>query len=502
MPRHRGHPPKAKFKAGSTKVSARLNAVLLFPAALQPPGPVADAARQLEVAVAARVLAGYLCSLLGPRDLLALFTATGCTRHPTGHQQQQRQAAAAAAAGGAGRVPRRPGVRGSVWHSAPGPQTWWAASLTAAALGRGAPLHISGSQRPATAAWPGLLLTAEQAAHAAGGDGGGVGGRGDDDRCTDGGSVHVLEDILESGGVDQHSDEHVYPVAHLADLGHRVLRKACTRVAAAVVGSDTEWAEAGSSWGGSSWGALRVCVHPGPEVTQQVVISCQRCRNRWATARTAAAISGLPKRHYYLAALSAQARRGHVGEVVLFRLHRPAATALGADLPHGDPNRVASLQDTVAYLVVERAGNTLVSVDGCHDYSFGDPRGDPSAYLLHVAATWWLARTEGRGGGGGDGAPAPAPEQPPDAAAAAGAAGAAAAPPLPLPLPPLPPPPPPGTAAGSARGDGVGPGAVEFFNDGPVPTAGLRAYKAQYRGFLIKVCKGRRPPMGLLERPA
>ena len=36
----------------------------------------------------------------------------------------------------------------------------------------------------------------------------------------------------------------------------------------------------------------------------------------------------------------------------------------------------------MGYVVTERVGRTVVAVDGVHDYSLEDPRGDPSAPLL------------------------------------------------------------------------------------------------------------------------
>ena len=55
------------------------------------------------------------------------------------------------------------------------------------------------------------------------------------------------------------------------------------------------------------------------------------------------------------------------------------------------------------YLLTERVGRTIVSVDGVHDYSVSDPRADPSAWLLHVCAKWWSIG--GAAGGMGDAEP-------------------------------------------------------------------------------------------------
>ena len=80
-------------------------------------------------------------------------------------------------------------------------------------------------------------------------------------------------------------------------------------------------------------------------------------------------------------------------------------------------------------MITERVRDTVVSVDGVHD--FGElPAGthsrvDPSAYLLHEAAAWWRAQH----------------------------------------------------------------GGCRWVNDGPVPTPGLRAYKARYGGFLLPILK-------------
>ena len=80
----------------------------------------------------------------------------------------------------------------------------------------------------------------------------------------------------------------------------------------------------------------------------------------------------------------------------------------------------------IGYLLTERVCKTIVSVDGVHDYSVGDSRADPSAWLLHVASKWWCSK-EGRGESE---------------------------------VQPL------------------------WLNDGPVPTPGLLRYKSQYHGHL------------------
>eukprot|EP01051_Picozoa_sp_SAG22_P019800 SAG22_NODE_3770_length_1536_cov_2.702157_2_plen_165_part_00 len=100
-----GPPPKPG--PNSTKVSARLNAAVLFPAACR--RSLASGSGTAELEGCARVLASYLGALLGPKDLLALFTATGCTRYPPGHRARVAARPPPVAA-----RPRQ-GVQGAVW---------------------------------------------------------------------------------------------------------------------------------------------------------------------------------------------------------------------------------------------------------------------------------------------------------------------------------------------------------------------------------------------------
>ena len=169
------------------------------------------------------------------------------------------------------------------------------------------------------------------------------------------------------------------------------------------------------------WGAQ---VYTVATLDRRLVGRCMRLRNIWWTnrnRRVGGTASGQPsndsrppKRPYYLTSLLAlAAKRGtqpaEGPAVALFVITRPQAES-------GE-----EAETVVGFLLTERVGRTIVSVEGVHDYSTAktDPRADPSAWLLHEAVKWW--RSEGD-------------------------------------VEPL------------------------WLNDGPVPTPGLLAYKHQYRG--------------------
>ena len=272
------------------------------------------------------------------------------------------------------------------------------------------------------------------------------------------------------------------------DRSDRSFRKACRRMDAVLQQQDdnaavdkTNAAAGEEEEQEQQQRRLRLSVHTGEEVTKALVGNCMRCRNIWERRRAAdrsdadaadAAAAGAaaggggeqrdeepaasgdssvqsgrrsakppPKRNYYLSSLMSKRllKDGRPNpDVALFVITRDAAqqpppqiqmahtNAVEGSEPEPEPETQPVAAGLVAgYLLTERVGRTIVSVDGVHDYSVSDARADPSAWLLHVAAKWWSG--EGRGDGGV---------------------------------------------------------APVWLNDGPVPTPGLLRYKSQYHGEL------------------
>ena len=178
------------------------------------------------------------------------------------------------------------------------------------------------------------------------------------------------------------------------------------------------------------WGAQ---VYTVATLDRRLVGRCMRLRNVWWTARNrrVGPASGQPnndsrppKRPYYLTSLLALAAKhgtqpAEGPAVALFVITRRQAESESVE--DCEETEESSAETVVGFLLTERIGRTIVSVEGVHDYSTAktDPRADPSAWLLHQAVKWW--RSEGD-------------------------------------VEPL------------------------WLNDGPVPTPGLLAYKHQYRG--------------------
>ena len=184
------------------------------------------------------------------------------------------------------------------------------------------------------------------------------------------------------------SREYVYELATLATRADRSFRKKCRR-------AEAELASRG----------LHVEPHAGAAITDGLIDACESCRKKWMARRAADSRAaarragvryngppwaGVPKLSQFLHALR-QSRRlpdGSINFALALFVVREASTA---DAPTG----VATTPSAgghgavTGYVVTERVGRTVVAVDGVHDYSVEDPRADPSALLLHVAAQWW-----------------------------------------------------------------------------------------------------------------
>jgi hypothetical protein len=160
---------------------------------------------------------------------------------------------------------------------------------------------------------------------------------------------------------------------------------------------------------------LQLSVHTGTAVTKALVGSCMRCRNVWERLRAAqrssedggqqeeassgdsgrSTVEGKrakppPKRNYYLSSLMSRRllKDGSPNpDVALFVISRTAVSR--APVPEAEQKHSSPPKLVAGYLLTERVGKTIVSVDGVHDYTVGDSRADPSAWLLHVASKWW-----------------------------------------------------------------------------------------------------------------
>ena len=199
---------------------------------------------------------------------------------------------------------------------------------------------------------------------------------------------------------DHYSDEYVYSVQALVSRSDRSFRKACRRMDDVLVKEN-----------------LQLSVHTGAGVTKALIGSCMRCRNIWERLRAAdrssddvgqqdevdsgdsarSTVEGRrtrskppPKRNYYLSSLMSRRllKDGRPNpNMALFVISRTSvshAAISEAEQKHSSPAKLVT-----GYLLTERVGKTIVSVDGVHDYSVGDSRADPSAWLLHVASKWW-----------------------------------------------------------------------------------------------------------------
>ena len=175
-------------------------------------------------------------------------------------------------------------------------------------------------------------------------------------------------------------------------------------------------------------------IYPGGAMTKDIIGQCMRCRNTWERRR---AVDRSSKQVPSTGTLRV-GRRIHLPPKRNYYLSAAMRHNILANdtanpsialfvilrpLPKSDTVRAPQV---IGYLLTECVGHTVVAVDGLHDFSVRDKRADPSAWLLHRASQWWTARV---------------------------AAGQRAVPPV-------------------------------WLNDGPVPTPGLLAYKAQYHGFV------------------
>eukprot|EP01043_Picozoa_sp_COSAG02_P016358 COSAG02_NODE_717_length_18070_cov_20.762700_7_plen_593_part_00 len=235
---------------------------------------------------------------------------------------------------------------------------------------------------------------------------------------------------------EHYSDEYVYSVQALMERRDRSFRKACRRMDAVLLKEN-----------------LQLSVHTGAAVTKALIGSCMRCRNVWERLRAADRLNDdhgqqaedgsgdsthgndagkrstkpPPKRNYYLSSLMSRRllKDGRPNpDVAIFVILRSMSRSPNAATSEAQEKQATPTELVAAYLLTERVGRTIVSVDGVHDYSVEDSRADPSAWLLHVASKWWSESCD-------DAATKPV-----------------------------------------------------WFNDGPVPTPGLLRYKSQYHGQL------------------
>ena len=321
--------------------------------------------------------------------------------------------------------------------------SWWACLMVCRAHQRSPPLAAATLEAvaPAVEAASGpVLLTPRQAWR--------LGARVDeiDEACPTAGP-------LTGSTPTPFSLEYVYPMAALAGRSDRVFRKACRRAETALAARKLP---------------LGVHAWSGSEISDEVLRRCESCRRRWMERRAAGARAaakregrryegppwaGVTKRGYLAAAAELRALPGGraVALLVVTAPPQPHAddsrssattgsdrlvmNAEGAEGAAGAEGSAEGAEGAAvfAYLLTERVGRTVVAVEGVHDYAL--PGVDPSALLLHHAACWWDAEARREGAGPGGRAPRP----------------------------PL------------------------FLNDGPVPTAGLLRYKAQYHGALLQV---------------
>jgi len=276
--------------------------------------------------------------------------------------------------------------------------SWWACSVAARAMGSTPPLVVGSFEHAAAsiaATGEPVLLTPQQAQRL--------------------GIIGELSPLGADVTVRHFAHEYVYGCSALASRADRSFRKACRRAESAMAER-----------------SLRVEAFPGCRVSAELIASCVSCREGWMRRRADdARRAARPAGERYLGPPWAGApRRSSYLLALLERQEGPS--------PEDPPGygvalfviRSGAADQVAAYVVTERVGRTVVAVDGVHDYSLPDPRADPSALLLHVAARWW--REQGVHEGGSVGVP-----------------------------PPL------------------------FLNDGPVPTAGLLKYKSQYHGRLL-----------------
>jgi len=308
--------------------------------------------------------------------------------------------------------------------------SWWACLMVCGAHQRSPPLAAATLEAvaPAVEAATGpVLLTPRQAWR--------LGARIDeiDEACPTAGPLTGLKPT-------PFSLEYVYPMAALAGRSDRVFRKACRRAETALAARKLP---------------LGVHAWSGSEISDEVLRRCESCRRRWMERRAAGARAAAKRegRRYEGPPWAGVTKRGYLAAAAELRaLPGGRAVALlvvtAAPQPHADDSRSSATTGSdrlvmnaegaegaavFAYLLTERVGRTVVAVEGVHDYAL--PGVDPSALLLHHAACWWDAEARREGAEPGGRAPRP----------------------------PL------------------------FLNDGPVPTAGLLRYKAQYHGALLQV---------------
>lgn len=185
------------------------------------------------------------------------------------------------------------------------------------------------------------------------------------------------------------SREYVYELATLATRADRGFRKKCRRAEAELAAR-----------------ALHVEPFPGAAITDGLIDACECCRNKWMARRAADSRAaarragvrytgppwaGVPKRSQFLQALRQSRGLPHGSSKPALALFVVREKPL-ADAPTGATASspcAGSHGAVMGYVVTERVGRTVVAVDGVHDYSLEDPRADPSALLLHVAAQWW-----------------------------------------------------------------------------------------------------------------
>ena len=198
-----------------------------------------------------------------------------------------------------------------------------------------------------------------------------------------------MDGPLSSSSAVLFSREYVYELATLATRADRGFRKKCRRAEAELAAR-----------------ALQVEPFPGATITDGLIDACESCRNKWMARRAADSRAaarragvryngppwaGVPKRSQFLNALR-QSRGlpgGPVNSTLVLFVVRDKAVAADAPTGAATASSAGGHGAVMGYVVTERVGRTVVAVDGVHDYSLEDPRGDPSALLLHVAAQWW-----------------------------------------------------------------------------------------------------------------
>ena len=342
---------------------------------------------------------------------------------------------------------------------------WWSASLVCAAMKRPPPLAVAnfhGAAMEIAAAGSGLpLMVTPYQARKLGvllPDGLAYLQASDSDDYT--------SSLLAGARTEPLWSEYVYRLQALAACEDRTFRKACRRAQAQLMER-----------------VMRVNAYTADALTDAVVDRCVRCRDVWLARRAADGLAasklagtrhggppwaGAPTRPVYLSALR-QARELSSGvctsHLALFVLETaPREGPNGCGCAEADVECAA----VCAYVLTERVGRTIMALDGVHDYSMRgeDPRADPSALLLHVAARWWTSRASAVG----------STNLPVDLPLLSSSKSRAPPRRKPMDVP----------AAAEARELPVTPQHTPLWmNDGPIPTAGLLRYKSQYHGGLL-----------------